>query len=828
MRRTSERRARTHFALRRLAAVLGLVLLIVGALPLAGFRPQAGSNFSEYEQGLVSAGFPESYVYLLSRLHNAHPNWKFEPYHTGLNWATAVSAECSGGRSLIVGTAGDVFKSKAAGCYDPATGSYTYVESGYVTASEFAVSYYMDPRNFLREEYILQFESLAYHETANQLSVIQSILAGSALDASQITYKNSHGETLTIDISYAQAILDAGRTYGVNPYYLASKIRNEVGSGGATISGTVSGYEGLYNFYNIYAYGASSIQQSLAWAASGDTYSRPWTTPLRSIHGGAEYIAAGYLSRGQNTSYFQRFNVVNTPYYSHQYMTAIHGAAEEACNTYRALSADVLNAERTFVIPVYDNMPQSSACLADSISLQNYLASGVANANVNLRTSPTTSASNRSGKVLPEGTQVTILEEVRSCGTDFHKYPYWYRVSYSGGEGYVYAEYINVSYTQTTLEVGATTQLQYLLSPSGAGESPVVTSSNHAVATVNSTGTVVGVGTGTAYITATVNNGDRVSMGLSVVPSTTDYVAVTELVLNAETLSLGNGETFQLAAQIFPQDATLPGVSWSTDNASVATVGADGVVKAVGGGTAVVVGASSNGVYATCRVSVDAPVIQEPDSPGGGLVDLESSLEQVQQTISSLQQAIEAAEKLDKETAGLLTGDLPEIPEVPDAIDPGALPSPDTLAPGLDVPTRPGVAATQTTSFAVQVTDPDGTAVADAAVQLKSGSDKLVSIARLVTDGQYIFENILNGSYTVEVTAADGQVYRSDVQLVGGQLQGETSIVLLPPAQTSGVGLYIAYGGIGLVAAGAATALLVSVCKKKKKKTEKRKWYRSM
>ena len=120
---------------------------------------------------------------------------------------------------------------------------------------------------------------------------------------------------------------------------------------------------------------------------------------MRSISGGAEYIASGYLSRGQSTSYFQRFNVVSAPYYSHQYMTAISGAAEEACNTWRALSVDVLNAERTFIIPVYENMPQSAAYLADSISLENYVSTGVANASVNLRTGPTTSAANKASDV---------------------------------------------------------------------------------------------------------------------------------------------------------------------------------------------------------------------------------------------------------------------------------------------------------------------------------------------------------------------------------------------------------------------------------------------
>lgn len=813
------------FPLRRWVVVLALAALLISTFPLAGFHTQAGSTYTAYEQTLLGAGFPESYVHLLNRLHEEHPNWNFEAYHTGLNWATAVSAECSGGRSLVVSTAGDIFKSRASGCYDPTTGTYTPVESGYVTASEFAVSYYMDPRNFLTDEYILQFESLVYHSSQNELSVIQNILKGTVLAADKITYKNSKGAVNTINQSYAQTVLDAGKAYGVNPFYLASKIKNEVGSGGSTISGTVSGYEGLYNFYNIYAYGSSSITQALAWAGSGTTYNRPWTTPVKSIHGGAEYIASGYLKRGQSTSYFQRFNVVSAPYYSHQYMTAISGAAEEACNAYKALSSATLDAARTFVIPVYDNMPQSSAYLADSISLNNYYNVGVANASVNLRTGPTTTESNKSGRVLPAGTPVTILEEVRSSGTDFLKYPYWYRVSYSSGgatyDGYVCANYVNINYTQTTLEVNANLQMQYLLSPSAAGELPKVTSSNNNVATVNSNGTVIGVGVGTAYITATLNNGDRVSMCLSVVPSATSVVSVTELMLNAETLSLSADQTFQLAAEVYPENATLKNVAWSTDNSSVVTVGADGIVKAVGGGTAVVLATSADGaVYATCTVTVSAPVAQEPPSQTGGLVDLDTGISQVEDT-SSIQQAVEEAEKKDEASDDILTGDVPDetLPENSDS----ELPEDSSQ----QLPGHAIIPSTQTTSFTVQVTQPDGTAAENAKVLLKSASNKIVSTATLITGGEYMFENILNGSYTVEVTSAKGEVYREKIKLKEGVLSGVTEFVLTPGTQKSQLGTVLALCAAGVVVlAGAGLGLAAYF--NRKKHNNRKKWYTSM
>lgn len=823
------KRTKKTFLLRRWLAVAALAALVLCTMPLAGFHSQAGSSYTSYEQGLLSAGFPESYVRRLSTLHGQHPNWNFEAYHTGINWASAVASECSGGRSLVVFTAGDVFKSKAAGCYDASTGSYVCAESGYVTASEFAVSYYMDPRNFLTEQTILQFESLAYHAADNELGVVQSILSGSVLAGSQISYKTSQGATNTIDQSYAQTIVDAGKTYGVNPFFLASKIRNEVGSGGDTISGTVSGYEGLYNYYNILAYGASSIQQALGWAGSGSSYSRPWTTPVRSIMGGAEYIASGFLSRGQSTSYFQRFNVVSSPYYSHQYMTAVSGAAEEAANSYYALSSEALNAPRTFVIPVYDNMPQSSVWLADSISLANYSGTGVANANVNLRTSPTTAADNRSGRVLPAGTPVTVLEETRSTGTDFLKYPYWYRVAYSVNgasyDGYVCANYVNISYTQTTLETNASLQMQYQLSPASASESPTVTSSNDSVATVNSNGTIIGTGTGTAYITATLNNGDRVSMSLCVVPSATNIVAVSELVLNAESLSLGSGQTYQLAAEVYPQEATLKTINWSCDNTAVATVGSDGTVKAVGGGTAVVLATSADGaVYATCTVTVNAPAFEEPASQTGGLVDLDTSAQQVTQDTAVLQQAVQKAEQEDAENASITEGEAPEGSDSTAGTSESAPASSENTESDSG---RQVLPSTQTTSFTVRVKNTDGTAADDARVLLKSGKNKTVSTANLVTNGEYMFENILNGNYTVEVTSAAGAVYRQKVSLVKGELSGETDFVLDPSASRSGLGTTLAIAAGVVVLAGAGLAWFFSARRKKHPDAHK-KWYAKM
>ena len=49
----------------------------------------------------------------------------------------------------------------------------TYDEGRWKGASEVAVSYYMDPRNFLYEDYIFQFEELGYNAELHTISGVK-------------------------------------------------------------------------------------------------------------------------------------------------------------------------------------------------------------------------------------------------------------------------------------------------------------------------------------------------------------------------------------------------------------------------------------------------------------------------------------------------------------------------------------------------------------------------------------------------------------------------------------------------------------------------------
>ena len=82
-------------------------------------------------------------------------------------------------------------------------------------------------------------------------------------------------------------------------------------------------------------------------------------------------------------------------------------------------------------------------------------------------------------------------------------------------------------------------------------------------------------------------------------------VAVTGVSLNKTSLSFtGTGSSQTLTATVSPSNATNKALTWSSSNTSVATV-SNGVVKAVGFGTATITAKSNNGKTASCTVTVN-------------------------------------------------------------------------------------------------------------------------------------------------------------------------------------------------------------------------------
>ena len=81
------------------------------------------------------------------------------------------------------------------------------------------------------------------------------------------------------------------------------------------------------------------------------------------------------------------------------------------------------------------------------------------------------------------------------------------------------------------------------------------------------------------------------------------YIAVTSVQVAPETAELEVGETLTLTVTVLPENATDKTVTWSTDNASVATVAEDGTVIAVAQGTATITAAAGE-AKASCVITV--------------------------------------------------------------------------------------------------------------------------------------------------------------------------------------------------------------------------------
>ncbi len=95
------------------------------------------------------------------------------------------------------------------------------------------------------------------------------------------------------------------------------------------------------------------------------SYNRPWTSPKKAIYGGAEFVADGYISSGQNTSYLKKFNVNPNAYYNvytHQYMANISAPYSEAANAYKSYKENnLLSLPLHFTIPIFNNMPAKTS-----------------------------------------------------------------------------------------------------------------------------------------------------------------------------------------------------------------------------------------------------------------------------------------------------------------------------------------------------------------------------------------------------------------------------------------------------------------------------------
>ncbi len=160
---------------------------------------------------------------------------------------------------------------------------------------------------------------------------------------------------------------------------------------------------------------------------------------------------------------------------------------------------------------------------------------------------------------------------------------------------------IALSKTSVSINIGDSEFLIASITPSNTIDKTVTwSSSNVSVATVNN-GTVTAKSSGTAKITAKTSNGLIATCTVTVTPKT---IAATGITLNKSSLSLIKGKSEQLNATVTPNNATDKSVTWYSHSPSIASVSSDGVVTALTPGTAIIKARISNGVEASCYITV--------------------------------------------------------------------------------------------------------------------------------------------------------------------------------------------------------------------------------
>ena len=355
-------------------------------------KPSENANASsDCEREMQNAGFPSAYWNGLCSLKKQHPNWTFNAVKDAngdvLDFTKSVVSESC--RNTISSSAKDSYKR---------TGCSGGLDSGSTYASDEAASYYMNPVNFLNEKNIFMFESLnknssisddAYQtastkifnnnyfinqipnvpnfirQSSNETGVSQTALASRIY---QELGSANLGYTYSFDNSALYSVVSGNYTSRTGNYYNTSTGKYEKNSAYASV-------DNYYNFFNVAAYDGTGVtQQALAyayrngWGGSGNKDQ----DRQKAMTGGANFLKNKYIEVGQNTIYFQKFNVypkTTTSRYLHQYMTNISAPVSESNILYNAYkSAGLLNSSFVFYIPVYSGINGGGTIISDGSS----------------------------------------------------------------------------------------------------------------------------------------------------------------------------------------------------------------------------------------------------------------------------------------------------------------------------------------------------------------------------------------------------------------------------------------------------------------------------
>lgn len=158
------------------------------------------------------------------------------------------------------------------------------------------------------------------------------------------------------------------------------------------------------------------------------------------------------------------------------------------------------------------------------------------------------------------------------------------------------------------LALNQTLALEWEVEPEEAETSLTWKTSSKKVATVDENGVVTPMKEGTATITVTTHNGKKDTVKVKVVdPNKIDSIKIDKT--GTQHLKVGN--KIQIYHKISPETAQTT-LTWKSSDTSVAIVSEDGLVTAVGDGTATVTVSTHNGKTASVKISVTAAEIENP------------------------------------------------------------------------------------------------------------------------------------------------------------------------------------------------------------------------
>ncbi len=565
--------------------------------------------------------FPKSYQPYLREIAKKYPNWTFTALYTNLDWNTVIKEENVFGKNLVPKNYSDNWKNTQVGQYN------IEVDNGWVDSSQQAVEYCMDPRNFLNEVRIFQFEALSYDASTNHIEGIEKILYGTEFYQKQVSYLDSIGNMIQMKEQYADLILKAGEISHVSPYHLASRIKQEVGPflSHGSISGNIKGYEGLYNFYNIGATSSSepmgAIKNGLQYAKDGkgasieiqNKYWIPWNNKEKAITGGAIFLGESYINVGQNTIYLQKFDVNDAgknSLYWHQYMTNVLAPYSESKSIYYGYQKmNLLDIPISFIIPVYDNMPnfptESPDILSSDFSDDNTKVYCNAT-HVYIRNGPSTSC-----EVITTVSKADVMTRIKKGKQSGGR---WDKVILENGIiGYIYQAYvteipfvqiekIDINLENQVLEKGESMQLPITILPQEASNHKVLYfSSNPKVATIDNNGHIYALHSGETMITVKAEeNHVQTEIKLKV------HSSVTDIVLDRNEVIMSVGESIQMNGTIQPDDADEKTILYHSTYPEVATINQDGVIIAKQEGKTDIIGVSkeNTNIQAKCALEV--------------------------------------------------------------------------------------------------------------------------------------------------------------------------------------------------------------------------------